>query len=242
MAQVFMIASGKGGTGKSTVAAYISLEMALSGKKTLLIELDAGLRSIDIITGVEGKTVYDIGDVLQGRCDAEKAWVQSPNSNNLFIIAAPYKNTNDDFSGFGKLVNSFVDEYDCIVIDTAAGFPKAFYRAAKTADTGIVVTTPDVVSVRDAKLTCDEMYAGGVRTVRLIINKFSRENFTYSGFENVDKIIDFIGARLLGVVPFSGAIAQCGANGSPLDGQSKEKSIFNAIYQRIFGNDIQIII
>ena len=62
-----MIASGKGGTGKSTVAAYISLEMALSGRKTLLIELDAGLRSIDVITGVEGKTVYDIGDVLQGR-------------------------------------------------------------------------------------------------------------------------------------------------------------------------------
>ena len=86
------------------------------------------------------------------------------------------------------------------------------------------------------------MYAGGVRPVRLIINKFSRENFAYSGFENVDKIIDFIGARLLGIVPFSGAIAQCGANGSPLDGQSKEKSIFNAIYQRIFGDDIQIIV
>ena len=205
MAQVFMIASGKGGTGKSTVAAYISLEMALSGKKTLLIELDAGLRSIDVITGVEGKTVYDIGDVLQGRCDAEKAWVQSPNSNNLFIIAAPYKNTNDDFSGFGKLVNSFVDQYDCIVIDTAAGFPKAFYRAAKTADTGIVVTTPDVVSVRDAKLTCDEMYAGGVRTVRLIINKFSRENYldrrgrhrVYGIVRLIDENLDKLAEELL---------------------------------------------
>lgn len=241
MATVIMVASGKGGTGKSTFAAFFAAELALSGKKTLLIELDAGLRSIDVISGTGNQAVYDIGDILAGRCSVDKAVTISPHSEKLHIISAPYSAGSDDFSGLRRMVNSVYGDYDYIVMDTAAGLGNAFYEAAKVAVMGIIVITADVVSVRDGRLVGDEMYAEGVSDIRLIINKFSEETFKYSGFEDLDRIIDAVCARLLGVIPYSGRIAACSMNGTVL-GESVEKQIFSAIAQRTMGKDIQIII
>lgn len=89
-ANVIMVASGKGGTGKSTVAVLLGAELAARGRRVLLVELDSGLRSVDYIAGVYGKTVYDVEDVLNGRCEAGKAVVESPVYRNLYVISAPY--------------------------------------------------------------------------------------------------------------------------------------------------------
>lgn len=240
MAQVLMVASGKGGTGKSTFSAFLSTELAFSNKKTLLIELDAGLRSIDIISGINREAVYDLADILSGRCNTTKAMIQSPYTDYLHIISAPYKNFDGDFSGFDKLINEVYTSFDYIVIDTAAGLGPAFRTACKAASTGIIVVTPDIVSVRDGKVISDEIYSSGIKDIRLIINKFSEENFRYSGFEDLDAIIDRTSARLLGVIPMSSQIAQSSANGAQLSSQSKEKNIFSSIAQRIMGKNIQI--
>ena len=85
-----MLASGKGGTGKSTVSVMLGGALAARGERVLLVELDSGLRSVDLISGVYGKTVYDIEDVLSGRCSAEKAVVESPLYSDLYVISAPY--------------------------------------------------------------------------------------------------------------------------------------------------------
>ena len=242
MATVIMIASGKGGTGKSTFATFLATELAQSNNKTLLIELDAGLRSIDVIAGISQEAVYDIGDVLAGRCSAQKAMISSPHSRNLFIISAPYKNYDTDFEGFKPVVDSLYDSFDYIIIDTAAGLGNAFYAAAKASVMGIIVVTPDVISVRDGRLVSDELFNEDVGDIRVVINKFSNQTFRYSGFDDLDAIIDGVCARLLGVIPMSRQIAVNAINGQQLAVGSQEKQIFSAISQRISGKDIQIII
>lgn len=88
-ARVIMVASGKGGTGKSTVSVFTAGCLAKRGRRVLLIELDSGLRSVDYIAGIAGKTAYDIGDILDGRCDAGKAIVESPLYKGLYVVSAP---------------------------------------------------------------------------------------------------------------------------------------------------------
>ena len=242
MATVLMIASGKGGTGKSTVATYLATELAVKNKKTLLIELDAGLRSIDVISGIQQQAVFDIGDVLRGRCDAYKAMSSSPHSENLSVIAAPYKSYDTDFSRFRQVTDSLYNDFDYIIIDTAAGLGNAFYAACKSAVMGIIVVTPDIISVRDGRLVSDELYNNGITDIRLIINKFSDQTFKFSGIEDLDAVIDDVCAQLLGVIPMSKQIAVNAISGSRLVQGSQEKLIFSAIADRITGKEIQIII
>ncbi len=242
MAQIIMIASGKGGTGKSTFATYLATELALKDKRTLLIELDAGLRSIDVISGTDRQAVYDIGDVLSGNCDVYKAMITSPHSKNLQLIAAPYKNYDTDFTNLKSVTDRLYVDFDYIIIDTAAGLGHAFTAACKVAVTAVIVVTPDIISVRDGRLVSDELYNCGITDIRLVINKFSQQTFRYSGFRDLDRIIDRTCARLLGVVPLSRQIAVSAINGEQLLHSSLEKQIFNAIAGRITGKDIQILI
>ncbi|MEG1477645.1 MAG: AAA family ATPase, partial [Oscillospiraceae bacterium] len=124
--KVIMIASGKGGTGKSTVCVFLGAELAARGNRVLLIELDSGLRSVDIIAGVYGKTVYDIEDVMRGRCDADKAVVESPIYKGLSVISAPYSGGAIDTSALKIITNKLGEVFDIILIDTAAGMGAPF--------------------------------------------------------------------------------------------------------------------
>lgn len=242
MTRIIMIASGKGGTGKSTVASLCAQALAGEGKKVLAVELDAGLRSLDIISGISRDTVYDIGDVLALRCEARKAMVASPVYPELKIISAPYSSRDVDFSGFSAFCDSIYGDFDYIIIDTAAGIGNAFYAACEAARMGIIVRTPDPISVRDARLVSDEMFRRGVKDIRLVINKYSPEMFRYSGFEDMDRIIDEVCAQLLGVVPLSNEIAMGSLNGKGLSYTGREANIFRAIAKRLEGRDIQIMI
>ena len=242
MAEIVMIASGKGGTGKSTVSAFLATELALSGKKVLLTELDAGLRSLDVICGTERQTVYDIADVLAGRCRRSKAMVSRPSTDNLKIIAAPYNPADGDFSGFKSFTDKIYNDFDYIIADVSAGLGNPFRSACKAAVTGIVVVTPDLISVRDGRVISDEMYNQGIKDIRLVINKFNNKIFKSSGFADLDRVIDGVCARLIGVVPMSDAIASCTAAGAPLARGTLEKQIFSAISGRLSGRDSQILI
>ena len=136
--KVTMIASGKGGTGKSTVSVLLGSRLAARGKKVLLIELDSGLRSVDIIAGVYGKTVYDIEDVLSGRCEGGKAVVESPIYPGLSVISAPYEGGAVRGDALEVLTKRMTDYFDEIILDTAAGMGEAFQAAARVSDRAAV--------------------------------------------------------------------------------------------------------
>ena len=172
-AQTIMICSGKGGTGKSTVAVLLGAELGRRGKRVLLIELDSGLRSVDVIAGVYGKTVYDIEDVLCGRCDGDKAVVQSPLYPGLSVISAPYEGGEVRSAPLARLVLAMRGYFDFILFDTAAGMGAPFTAAAQLAEQALLVLTPDPVALRDGRIVADALIAGHhtQKSVRLIVNR-----------------------------------------------------------------------
>ena len=237
-----MIASGKGGTGKSTVATFMATELSLEGKKTFLTELDMGLRSIDVISGISDMAVYDIGDVLDGACSWEKAVVKSPYTPNLHIMPAPGKKTGVKFENLKKLVDEIYSVYDYIIIDTAAGLGEAFTAARAVSSTAVIVCTADTVSVRDARIVSDEIYYNSIKDIRLVINKFDKNTFKHSGFSDGDQIIDACCTQLLGVIPYDVDIQVAAMDGKLLTFDSVSKKIFSAICDRLQGKHTQMIV
>lgn len=242
MARVIMVASGKGGTGKSTVATFLAHELALKGYKTFLTELDIGFRSIDVISGISEMAVYDIGDVLEGSCTADKAIVVSPRTEKLHIMAAPGRKSDDALNNLKAFIDSIYNLYDYIVLDTAAGTGEAFKAALAVSNMAIIVATPDSISVRDARIVSDEIYYSGINDVRLIINKYNKDRFRHSGFEDGDSIIDACCAQLLGVVPSDEQLHLSAMTGKALTAGSIGQKVFSSMAERLNGSHTQIIV
>ena len=240
-AHVIMLASGKGGTGKSTVSALLGAEFALSGQRVLLVEVNSGLRSIDYVCGVFGKTVYDIGDILAGRCTAEKAVVESPIYKNLYVVCAPYEGGSIPLAGFGAFIARMRTVFDIIVLDSASGMGSAFQAACAVSDAALITVTPDVVAVRDGRILADALFAAGRMQVRLLINRVPSV-LEYSGLADLDECIDTVGAQLIGVLPFSAEIMRAGATGMPLVPGCKAKLAMTALSLRIAGHEVPLVI
>lgn len=216
-AQCIMVCSGKGGTGKSTVSVLLGACLARLGRKTLLVELDSGLRSVDIIAGVYGRTVYDIEDVLCGRCEGTKAVVPSPLYPGLSVISAPYEGGAVEAVPLGRLLTAMRPYFDFILLDTAAGMGAPFTAASTVADKALLVLTPDPVALRDGKIVADRLLAGGrpQSAVRLVMNRVRRESFgKNAAVADLDECIDTVGVQLLAVIPESRVLQLAGANGT----------------------------
>lgn len=241
-AKVIMVASGKGGTGKSTLSVLIAAELAAAGKRTLLIELDSGLRSVDIIAGVCGKTVYDIEDILSGRCEADKAVVQSPLYPGLSVVSAPYSGGEIRPEALRVLVNKMMPVFDIVLLDTAAGLGAPFLAAKAVASMALVVITPDAVTMRDGRIVADELFDTGMPEIRLIINRVAVGRGAKNPVANLDECIDTVGAQLIGVVPASQEIAFAAAEGRALSEASDEKMVLRSIAFRILGEDAPLVI
>ena len=210
-AQCIMVCSGKGGTGKSTVSVLLGACLARLGRKTLLVELDSGLRSVDIIAGVYGRTVYDIEDVLCGRCEGAKAVVPSPLYPGLSVISAPYEGGAVEAAPLGRLLTAMRPYFDFILLDTAAGMGAPFTAASTVADKALLVLTPDPVALRDGKIVADRLLARG----RLVMNRVRRESFgKNAAVADLDECIDTVGVQLLAVIPESRVLQLAGANGT----------------------------
>ena len=241
-AVIVAFASGKGGTGKSTTSVLVGGALAAQGKKVLLLELDSGLRSVDIIAGVSGQTVYDIQDVLSGRCEPGKAVVPSPRYEGLCLISAPYSGGVITTKALRVMCNKMSPYFDFILIDTAAGLGDAFRAAAGVAQRIFLVLTPDPVALRDGRIIADEL-VGEYRQVRVIFNRVDAKKLLKDGFvRDLDEAIDIVGIQLLGVVPESTLIARAALNGRALPKNSQETAVYNAIAQRIIGRDVPLVI
>ena len=238
---VIMVASGKGGTVKSTLAVLLGAELAARGKRVLLVELDCGMRSVDYIVGVCGKTVYDIEDVLTGRCEAGKAIVESPVYRDLYLISAPYSGGRIRPAALRVFVEKAGPVFDMILLDTAAGMGAPFEAAMAVASRALLVLTPDPAATRDGRIVCDALAAGGCAEIRLLLNQVppTLEN---CGVRNLDECINAVGAQLIGVVPYSDEIRRAGATGTPLSAKGRPRLVLRAIAARLCGRNIPLVI
>ena len=230
-----MVASGKGGTGKSTLSVLVGGRMAAAGQRVLLVELDSGLRSVDISAGGYGKTVYDIQAVLSGRCPGDKAVVESPLYPGLSVISAPYEGGQVPPRALGRLVQAMRPGFDCILLDTAAGMGAPFAAAVPLAHLALLVLTPDPVALRDGRIVADAILQKNGPAARLIVNRVPASGFAATGVRDLDECIDTVCAQLIGAVPDSPLIARAAAFGQALAPGSTAFQAVDNIAARLLG-------
>lgn len=239
---VIAITSGKGGTGKSSICAGLGYSLSKQGKRTLIIELDFGLRCMDIIFGVKDQIKYDLGDVLEGKCkDIQEAIVPVKMSTNLNILCAPENPfmvvTADQIADICQQVKKY---YDYIIIDTGAGINSHVFDIVEQSNMILVVTTPDPICVRDARMMSDEFYKRGNQHQRLLINKVSRRMLKTGIINDLDEIIDNVGVQLIGIIPEDLELIAATGKGAPIPYGAASLLAFDSISRRIQGQDVPL--
>ncbi|MBO5397041.1 MAG: AAA family ATPase [Clostridia bacterium] len=200
MAIKTVIASGKGGVGKSTITKSLGLQLSEKGASTLLIDCDAGLSSLDIMLGVSEKVNFTWGDVAEERCSTADALMKI--SDNLTLLPSPKRPLTKDFPDIIKnLTEKLQDDYDYIFIDAPAGIGRGLHRAAAGADKALVVATADEVSVTGAGTVQKVLRENGIRESRLLINRYDVRAAKKGLLLTVDEIIDKTLVQLIGIVP-----------------------------------------
>ena len=202
MGKVIAVASGKGGVGKTTLCAALSLCLS-SDYKVLAADCDFGLGNLDTLFSLSDKIVYDVGDVLTGRCEFSRAVLLHPAKRKLHFLPASGGELEDDIGqeAFLDLINSQRQKYEYIFIDCPAGVGRYFKMAVAACDMALIVTTADKNAVRDADRAAYVIEECGAKDISLVINCFDTSQLKKKGAMNIDDIIDATKINLLGVVP-----------------------------------------
>lgn len=237
MKDIIVIASGKGGTGKSTVAVGLGTALAQSGSRVLLIDCDSGMRGLDIMLGVTQSLVFDIADAVSGSCTVENTVYPCPDKKGLFLMPAPL-NAYDEVAPqiLGQLVDGVAEIFDYVIIDSPAGVGSGFEAAAYPAKRALVVVNTEPTSIRGGQTVAAKLRSCGIDDVRLVINRFNKATFRKMGlYRDLDEIIDITAMQLIGIVPEDHLLAaaiQTGKSGSPATPAMKALS---NIAQRVGG-------
>lgn len=203
MNNVYVVTSGKGGVGKSTVTAFLGVELCKKGKRVLLIDMDEGLRSLDLMLDVSSHTLFDVSDIIKGNCNVNQAVIPVKQCSNLYLLPAPITvNSLNSPKGMKILCEKLSQYFDYILIDSPAGVGKGFINAISGANNALVVVNPDPVSVRDASYVSKLLRENNVENSRLIINKLDVDLVKKGVFYNIDEVIDATSLQLIAAIPF----------------------------------------
>ncbi len=242
MGELIAIASGKGGTGKTSLCAGFATALAELGETVLCIDCDVGLRNLDISLGLSQEGAISFLDVMQGRYPLEKA-LQHPQYPSLSFLTAPMSCAADavDPKAFARLVQAARGHFRYILLDAPAGVDAGFKLAAGNADRVLLVTGSDPASIRDAARTAQVLELMGKQNVRLIVNRVSKKMAASLG-KTIDDIMDFAGLPLLGIVPEDPQVVLSAAFGKPLLQKNKRLAAgaCRRIAKRIKGYSVAI--
>lgn len=244
-ARVIVITSGKGGVGKTTTTANIGAALADKGHKVLLIDTDIGLRNLDVVMGLENRIVYDLIDVIEGRCRVSQALIKDKRCPNLVLLpAAQIRDKNDvNTDQMKELIFSLKESFDYILIDCPAGIEQGFKNAIAAADEAVVVTTPEVSATRDADRIIGLLEAAGIKSPRIVVNRLRIDMVKDKNMLSVEDILDILAVKLLGVVPDDETVVISTNKGEPLvyKGDSLAAKAFKNIASRIEGVEVPLL-
>ena len=244
-ARVIVITSGKGGVGKTTTTANIGAALADKGHKVLLIDTDIGLRNLDVVMGLENRIVYDLIDVIEGRCRVSQALIKDKRCQNLVLLpAAQIRDKNDvNTEQMKELIFSLKESFDYILIDCPAGIEQGFKNAIAAADEAVVVTTPEVSATRDADRIIGLLEAAGIKSPRIVVNRLRIDMVKDKNMLSVEDILDILAVKLLGVVPDDETVVISTNKGEPLvyKGDSLAAKAFKNIASRIEGVEVPLL-
>ncbi len=208
MSRNIVITSGKGGVGKTTVCANLGIALSNKGYRVALIDVDFGLNNLDVVLGVENRVVYDMRDVLEGRCRISQALVQISRRKNLFVL--PSNSLLESSSVSGQNVKLVIEgmrhAFDYILVDSPAGVDIGFHRAVSACDEAIVVTTPSLTSLRDADKVLAILHGYKPKNVGLVVNRARGDLIMNDKMMMPTDIKDMLKAELIGVLPEEDAV------------------------------------
>lgn len=251
MSNIFLITSCKGGVGKSTVAANLSIFLACEGKRVLLIDFDLGMRCLDLILGVDDKIMFDIYDVLVRNVSFDKSLIRF-NDYELHFCAAPFRYKPHKLftpARFKKIVHEAVksNKYDYVFIDTAADIGHSLEFAAAAANNALIIATHQPSSIRGAELTGRIIDDGNynIKTKRLIVNDFDFETVKQGVAPSIIDIIDKTYLPLIGIIPYSRKLAEAqlvGKNVNTLEKTDNNSYMaYKNICERLSGKNLPLL-
>ena len=245
MSQVIVVTSGKGGVGKTTTSANIGTALNLLGKKVVLLDADIGLRNLDVVMGLENRIVYDLVDVVEGRCRIKQALIKDKRYEGLYLLPAAQTRDKDAVSPeqMKKLCDTLKEDFDYIIVDCPAGIEQGFKNAVAGADRALVVTTPEVSAVRDADRIIGLLEANGISNIQLIINRVRMNMVKRGDMMAMDDVVEILAINLLGVVPDDENIVITTNRGEPAVSAKNALAgkAFRNIADRIEGNEVPFL-
>jgi len=240
-ARKIVVTSGKGGVGKTTTTANLGAALALAGKRVILVDADIGLRNLDLVLGIEKRIVFDLVEVVEGRCQLRQALVRDKRFDSLSILPAAQTRDKSAVSElqFAEVVDGLAAFADYVLIDSPAGIEHGFRNAIAGAAEAIVVTTPEVSAIRDADRVIGKLQERGL-PMRLIVNRVRPEMVRSGDMMSVEDVCDILSAELLGIVPDDEEVIEMTNRGVPLvlDPTRRLGAIYGKIARRLEGEII----
>ena len=244
--RVIVITSGKGGVGKTTTSANIGTALAKNGHSVVLIDTDIGLRNLDLLLGLENRIVYTLVDVVEERCKLKQALVKDKKNPNLCLLAAAQTRDKSSVSAeqLKKITEKLKKDYDFILVDCPAGIEQGFQTAIAGASEAIVVTTPEMSTVRDADRIIGLLEAAeGVESYKLLINRVRPSMIKSNDMMSVEDVENILSCQKIGVIPEDTGIITSTNRGEPI--VNNEKSLAGKAYlnvaRRINGEDVPFL-
>ncbi len=223
--EVIVVTSGKGGVGKTTTSAAIGAGLALRGKKTVIIDFDVGLRNVDLIMGCERRVVYDIINVIQGEANLNQALIKDKRCSELFILPASQTKDKDALTleGVEKVLSELAKRFDYIICDSPAGIEKGAQYAMYFATQAIIVTNPEISSIRDSDRVLGLLNSKTHRAKsneniqeHLLITRYDAERVAKKEMIGHEDIKDILAVDIIGIIPESNAVLKASNTGEPV--------------------------
>jgi septum site-determining protein MinD len=250
MAEIIVVTSGKGGVGKTTSSAAIATGLAQRGKRTVVIDFDVGLRNLDLIMGVERRVVFDIVNVISGEARLNQALIRDKRVDTLAILPASQTRDKDALTkeGVGKIIEELSKDHDFIVCDSPAGIEKGALLALYFADQAIVVTNPEVSSVRDSDRILGVLQSKSKRAEEkrdpvkehLLVTRYDPNRVERGEMLKLEDIREILAIPLLGVIPESESVLKASNTGNPviMDQESAAGQAYKDAVGRFLGEKI----
>ncbi len=251
MAKIIVVTSGKGGVGKTTTSAAFGMGLAQKGHKTVIIDFDIGLRNLDLIMGCERRVVFDFINVINGESNLNQALIKDKRVENLYILPASQTRDKDALTqeGVAKVIAELEKTFDYIICDSPAGIESGALMALYFADEALVVSNPEVSSVRDSDRILGILDSKTKRVIEgkspvkahLVITRYDPVRVEEGEMLSVDDIIEILAIPLLGAIPESDTVLQASNTGNPviLDSESNAGKAYDDIVERFLGNDVE---
>ncbi|MCP4022737.1 MAG: septum site-determining protein MinD [Desulfobacteraceae bacterium] len=236
--KVIVITSGKGGVGKTTATSSIGAALALEGNRVVIVDMDIGLRNLDVVMGLENRIVFNIVDLVNDRCKISQAAIRDRRIENLFLIPASQSDNKDVLTtaGVERIAKQLRKEFDYVIMDSPAGIERGFENSIVGATEALVVCTPDVSSVRDADRVIGLLYSRSL-TPRLVVNRIEPARVARGEMLSHEDVLDVLSIDLAGLVPLDENVLISSNTGTPLvlQNDSKAGQAFKRIAKRLNG-------